>query len=265
MTEKVGPGITGLVLTCNGQRLIDQCLTSLSFCDELLVVDSGSQDQTLEIATGHNIRIVPHAWEGFIGQHKFAQTLVQTPWVVTIDQDEYLSAELQKNILKALANPGDTQGFYCPRRSFYFDRFMRHSGWYPDYLLRVFRKDSVIVGGRPPHEEFTVPGPTAKLSGEIIHHPYVDLAEHLTKLNRYTTTAAEDLYAKGKKSSLALALGHAMAKFIKQYVVRRGFLDGRAGLLLASQAFFYTLNKYMKLLELHLENQKDGRIKTSDH
>ncbi|MFP4070645.1 MAG: glycosyltransferase family 2 protein [Desulfovibrionales bacterium] len=249
---------TALVLTFNGERLLARTLQSLSVCDQLLVVDSGSTDQTLEIARSFGARILHRDWTGFIDQHRFGLDQVDTEWVVTLDQDEYLSPELQGSVADALASPGDVQGFYCSRRSFYFDRFIRHSGWYPDYLLRVFCKEHVVLGGTPPHEEYSTPGPTRRLSGDIIHHPYRDLAEHLAKINAYTQTAAEALHARGKRSGFATALGHGVAKFLKQYVLKAGFLDGRAGLLLALHAFFYSLHKYVRVVEIETQKQTHG-------
>jgi glycosyltransferase involved in cell wall biosynthesis len=244
------PTITGLVLTFNGERLLGRTLAGLSFCDRILIVDSGSTDRTLEIASTHGAEVVHHDWEGFIGQHRYAQSLIDTEWVITLDQDEHLSDELRESVLSALQDPGQAQGFLCPRRSYYFDRFIRHSGWYPDLLLRVFRHDKAVVGGSPPHEEYTVPGRTRRLSGDIVHYPYRDLAEHLAKINLYTQTAAEALHARGRQSSLTLALAHAAAKFLKQYVLKLGFLDGRAGLLLAVHGFLYSLHKYARVVEI---------------
>eukprot|EP00828_Plagiopyla_frontata_P037800 TRINITY_DN4961_c0_g2_i1.p2 TRINITY_DN4961_c0_g2~~TRINITY_DN4961_c0_g2_i1.p2 ORF type:complete len:195 (+),score=51.60 TRINITY_DN4961_c0_g2_i1:277-861(+) len=159
--------ITGLILTFNGQRLLERTLESLDFCDDILVVDSGSTDATLDIAKRFNARILHRAWEGTIPQFKYAFKHVATPWVITLDQDEYLSPELKKAIVDGLESPGTACGYYLRRRSFYFDRFLKHSGWYPDYLLRVFRMDGFELRGILPHEEFHPTGPAPRLS--LIH------------------------------------------------------------------------------------------------
>jgi hypothetical protein len=147
-------------------------------------------------------------------------------------------------------------GFYCPRRSFYFDRFILHSGWYPDYLLRVFRKDAIEVRGVLPHEELCPTGSTGRLAGDIVHHPYADLFEHSAKINAYTRTASAELHRAGKRSSLARALGHGAGKFLKQYLVKKGFLDGRAGFVLALHGAWYSFQKYLRLAELDLKEHK---------
>lgn len=242
--------VTGVILTYNGQKWLAKTLASLDFCDEILVVDSGSTDETLAIAENAGARILHRDWEGTIPQFRFAFTQVATPWIVTLDQDEFLSPELAASVRAALDAPGDAAGFFCPRRSWYLDRYIRHGGWYPDLLLRVFRLDGVELRGTLPHEEFHPAGPTRTLSGDIVHHPYEDLAEHLDKINAYTSTAARELAARGRSAGVATALGHAAGKFLKQYLLKQGFRDGRAGLVLAVHSFIYAFQKYAKLMEL---------------
>lgn len=248
--------ITGLVLTYNGERLLDECLQSLSFCDEILLIDSGSTDSTLEIARKRNARIVHNNWNGAIEQHKFALTQITTPWVVTIDQDETISPELQKSIIEKLRNPDDVDGYYCPRRSWYLNRFIMHSGWYPDKLFRIYKRDGITIGGIRPHEELRPKNKAKEVSGDIIHYPYENFFQHLDKINCYTQDAAEDLYSRGKRSSLASALGHGFGKFFKQYILKAGLLDGRAGFIVALHGFFYTFQKYIRLVELEMKDKK---------
>lgn len=240
---------TGIVLTFNGERHLAACLESLDFCDELLVVDSGSDDQSLEIARQAGATILHRDWEGTIPQFRFAFTHVKTPWIVTIDQDEILSAELRDNIIKALENPAGNAGFWCPRKSWYLDRFIMHCGWYPDRLLRLFRLDSVEIRGTLPHEEFHPTGKTGTLDGDIIHYPYENLAEHLDKINRYTSDAAKAYAAKGKKASVGKAFAHAVGKFLKTYLLKQGWRDGRAGFVIAVHSFVYAFHKYLKIME----------------
>ncbi len=247
--------ITGLVLTYNGERLLDKSLESLSFCSEILVIDSGSTDSTLEIARKHNARIVHNDWNGAIEQHKFAQTLIKTPWVLTIDQDEIVSEELRKSILEKLDNPDEVDGYMCSRKSWYMDRFIMHSGWYPDFLFRVYKPSGITISGIRPHEELRPRTKAGELKGEIIHYPYGDLFHHLHKVNIYTRDAANDLYSRGKRSSVTSALRHAVGKFIKQYVLQQGFRDGRAGFVIAVHGFFYTFQKYIRLVELELKDK----------
>ncbi len=253
--------VTGLVLTFNGERVLEQTLASLAFCDEILVVDSGSTDRTLAIAEAAGARILTRAWEGPGPQFAFAFEQVRTNWVVSLDHDEYCTPELQEEIQGVLANPADMAGWYCPRRSFYFDRFLAHSGWYPDYLLRVFRLECMELKISMPHYSFHPQGPTGKLQGDIVHYPYSGLAEHLEKINSYTQSAAEDKFARGERAGLGKALGHGLARFFKIYVLKRGFLDGRAGLILALNGFFYVFHKYIRVAELGKEEKKKGSVK----
>ena len=241
--------ITGLVCTYNGERLLKETLASLDFCDHILVVDSGSTDRTIACAKEAGATVIHHPFEGMIAQLQFGFTQISTPWVITLDQDEYLSPELKNTVQKALENPGDIAGFFLPRRSFYYDRFIMHSGWYPDYLLRLFRGDAVEVTGILPHEEIRPTGKTEKLAGDIIHYPYRNLSEHLAKINSYTQTAAGELTRRGVSGSLSKALSHGLGKFLKHYVFKKGFLDGTAGFILALHAFLYGFHKYIRITE----------------
>ncbi len=241
---------TGLVLTLNGAKHLDQCLRSLDFCSELLVVDSGSTDATTDIARARGARVLVNPWPGPKAQFEFAFKHISTTWVVSLDQDEILSDELRASVMSSLDDPGPYSAFLCPRASFYFDRFLRHSGWYPDLLPRVFKLADTGVHVSGPHYGFETKGKTRRLSGDIIHYPYENLRQHVDKINYYTQIAAEEMHAAGKHAGVAKALGHGLARFLKIYVLRRGFLDGKAGLVLAVNSFFYAFHKYIRLVEL---------------
>ncbi|MFW5489195.1 MAG: glycosyltransferase family 2 protein [Desulfovibrio sp.] len=250
--------ITGLILTFNGERLLERTLESLDFCDEILVVDSGSTDRTLDIARSFNAKILHRDWEGTIPQFKFAFKHVETPWVITLDQDEYLSSDLKEAVIDKLASPGDACGFHLRRRSFYFDRFLKHSGWYPDYLLRIFRMDGFELRGILPHEEFHPTGPAPKIPYDIIHYPYVDLSDQLAKISSYTKATAIHLHAQGKRGGLMQGISRAMGRFIKRYFFKLGILDGKAGFILAICDMMYVFQKYLLVAEMH-EQQKHKR------
>jgi len=243
------PTVTGLVLTLNGEKYLDQCLKSLDFCDELLVVDSGSGDATADIAAARGARVLVNPWPGPRKQFEFAFSHITTPWVVSLDQDEILSDELRAAIIRSLQDPGDMSAFYCPRTSFYFDRFLRHSGWYPDLLPRVFKLSDTKVHVSGPHYGFETQGKTTNLRGDIIHYPYENLKQHVDKINYYTQIAADEMFNNGKKASVLSAFGHGLARFFKIFVLRCGFLDGKAGFVLAVNSFFYAFQKYIRLVE----------------
>lgn len=242
---------TGLVLTFNGERWLADCLRSLEFCDRLLVVDSESMDRTRQIAEAAGAEVVVRPWPGPADQFRYALGLIDTDWVVSLDQDEMLSPELGQAIREVLAEDDGSGpvGWYCSRRSFYFDRFLKHCGWYPDHLLRFFRAGKMEVKTSGPHYSFHPLGPTGRLAGDIVHYPYAGLREHMDKINYYTQVAADEMRQQGKTSGLAAALGHGLGRFAKVYLVRGGFLDGRAGLILALHAFFYGFHKYIRVAE----------------
>jgi glycosyltransferase involved in cell wall biosynthesis len=253
------PGITGLVLTRDGQRLIGKCLASLSFCDTLLVVDSGSTDLTLEIAESFNAEIVLHAWEGFDRQFTFAHERIRTRWFFILDQDEICPPALGAKIAAAIAEadaladtPADTPtAFSVGRKSWYFDRFMRHGGWYPDHILRVFRTGFVDFF-QDAHIHYRPRGSHQHISGkgcEIVHYPYTGFDHQLAKLNTYARQGAEYLRAQGKGGGILLGMAHGFGRFCRIYFLKRGFLDGRAGFLAAAHGAFYAFLKYVRVLD----------------
>lgn len=264
-------GVSGLVLTKDGERWLERCLRSLDFCDQVLVVDSESTDRTREIAVDLGATVLVRPWQGPLPQFRYALEQVPTDWVVSLDQDEWLSPELDEAVRALFREPRPMEslesresletlaGFWCSRRSFYFDRYLSHSGWYPDRLLRVFHKGRMELHASGPHYSFRPQGPTGRLQGDIMHHPYAGLHEHVAKINYYTQEAAQSLHEAGRKSDLLVALGHGLARFAKIYLLRRGFLDGRAGLVLAIHGFFYAFHKYLRVAELELEEERGAK------
>jgi len=241
--------VTGLVLTLNGERLLEKCLKSLDFCDELLVVDSESSDRTCEIAEKCGARVIVNPWPGPVDQFKLALSEVKTTWVVSLDQDEFLTDELRDSIENKLTKKEQVAGYYVPRSSFYFNRFMKHSGWYPDYLFRVFRTEKMEVTASGAHYHFKPRGETLKLTGDILHYPYDSFEQHMEKINYYAEEGAKSLREKGRKGGLLIALLHAKMRFIKLYLLKLGFLDGKAGFYNAMAGFYYTFQKYIRVEE----------------
>ena len=247
------PGITGLVLTYNGERLLRRCLDSLVFCDQLLVVDSFSSDATVEIARSmggpERVRVLQRAWEGPGAQFAFALPQVETEWVVSLDQDEICSIRLREAVLRAVAEPGAPDGWFVPRRSWYYDRFMRYSGWYPDRLLRCFRSGRMEVRVSGAHYSFHPLGDTGSLDGDILHYPYSNFRQHLEKINDYAQKGADDLEAKNRAGGVCLGILHGLGRFARIYLLKRGFLDGRAGFINAVHGAFYAFLKYARVRE----------------
>lgn len=258
-SSSLRPGITGVVLTSEGgERLARRCFGSLAFCDALLVVDSGSTDATMSIAREHGATVVRRAWEGFAPQFAFAQGLVETRWFFVLDQDEICPPALATAITGAVAGadrvegaPGAPVAFSVGRTSWYFDRFMRHGGWYPDHILRVFRTGRVEFY-QDAHIHYRALGPTAHAGApgaEIVHYPYTGFFHQLAKLNTYAQQGADHLRATNRKGGIRKGLGHGFWRFFRIYVLKRGFLDGKAGFLAASHGAIYAFLKYTRALD----------------
>ncbi len=253
------PFITGLVLTYNGERLLAECLDSLAFCDRVIVVDSFSTDATEAIAREAGAVFIAHTWEGPAAQFRFALGLFDgnypTDWVISLDQDEQCTPELRDAFLEAVRaaeddpSSGDLAGFYVPRCSWYYNRFLLHSGWYPDALLRCFRRGKMRVEVSGAHYSFHPLGKTRRLSGDIVHYPYASFREHLDKINSYAQQGAAELEARGVHGGIAKGLTHGLGRFLRLYVLKRGFLDGRAGFINAVHGAFYAFLKYVRIGE----------------
>lgn len=251
------PTITGVVLTRDGERLIEKCLASLNFCDAILVIDSGSTDTTMEIARQFGATVIENPWPGFAAQFTFAAEKVATGWLFILDQDECCSPELGQAIRTHVANAtvNAAKGKKAPvafstaRRSWYFDRFMQHGGWSPDHILRVF-KTGCVTFSQDAHIHYHPKGDSTHIAaGEIIHYPYTGFDHQLAKLNVYANQGAEALRAAGKKGGILRGIGHAAARFFRIYILKAGFLDGKAGFLAAAHGSFYAFLKYVRVLD----------------
>ena len=250
MTAAGRPTITGLVLTYNGERLLERCLESLSFCDAVIVVDSFSRDGTEVIARRCGASFVQHPWTGALPQFEYALGLVETDWVISLDQDEICSDALRESVLATLPEaPSAVCGYYPPRRSWYYDRFLRHSGWYPDRLLRIFRNGGVHFTQNGAHEHIDPNGETLNIEGDILHYPYKNFCEHLEKINSYAQQGADDLARRGKQGGIVPGLLHGFGRFLRIYLFKKGFLDGRAGFINAAHGAFYAFLKYVRVDE----------------
>ena len=239
------PLLSAIVITRNEAANIGECLDSLAFCDERIVVDCGSTDGTVEIARGKGARVEFHEWRGFGAQKSYALSLATGTWVLSIDADERVTPELAAAIKAAIAT-GDADAWEFPRLSSFCGRQMRHSGWYPDYVLRLFRRgkarfDDVIV-----HERVICAGVVKRLQPPLIHHPVARLEDALSRMDRYSTASAEAIVAKGRKVSFMTGIGHGLYSFLRTYFLRAGFLDGAEGFLLAVANAEGSYYRYMK-------------------
>jgi glycosyltransferase involved in cell wall biosynthesis len=239
------PRLSAIVITKNEAAKIEACLDSLSFCDERIVVDSGSSDATVALAEAKGARVVSHDWKGFGPQKNFALSLAAGDWVLSLDADEQVSPELAKQIADAIA-AGAADGYEMPRLSTFCGRPMRHSGWYPDYVLRLFRRGRARFSDDPVHERVVCAGPVRRLSAPLIHHPVERLEDALSRMDRYSTAGADMVLASGRRVSFMTGILRGWWAFVRTYILRLGFLDGREGFLLAVANAEGTYYRYMK-------------------
>ncbi len=236
------------IITLNEEDRLPSCLGSLSFADEIVVVDSGSTDGTLEIARNAGCRVFEEPWKGFGRQKQSAVDKCINDWVLVIDADERIPEDTAKAIIEVLENPR-ADGYSFPRKNFFNDKWMRHGGWWPDRIVRLFKKTYGRVSDEIVHEGVAVSGSVTDIDSPIHHRPIRNLHDMLRKVNSYSTLGAERLYARGRRASVTLALIKGAAAFFKGYILRAGFLDGAEGFIIAFSHSITTSFKYLKLWE----------------
>lgn len=239
-----------ILITKNEAHHIADCLASVAFADEIIVVDSGSTDRTCEIARTFGAKVhQTDDWPGFGPQKNRALDLATSQWVLSIDADERVTPELAQAIQKAIANPV-FDAYRMARLSNFCGRWIKHSGWWPDYVVRLFRNGKARFTAAAVHEKVVANGETGTLDGHFLHYPYADLEAMIAKVNRYSSDAARMMHAKGKTTNVFAVAGHAFWTFIRIYILRRGFLDGKEGFILAVTAAAGSFFRYSKLLYL---------------
>jgi glycosyltransferase involved in cell wall biosynthesis len=239
------PRLSAIIITKNEADNIGACLDSVSFCDERIVVDSGSEDETAAIARAKGAQVVLNPWSGFGAQKNHALSLATGDWVLSIDADERVTEALARAIQNAMAE-GRADAYEMPRLSRFLGREMRHSGWYPDYVLRLFRRGSAHFSKDLVHERVICDGPIARLDEPLLHHPVRRVEDALARMDRYSTAGAEMLVSSGRRVSFASGIVHGAWTFVRTYLLRAGFLDGREGFLLAVANAEGTYYRYMK-------------------
>ena len=245
-----------ILITKNEEANLKDCLESVSFADEIIVVDSQSSDKTQEIARSFGAKLeITSDWPGFGPQKNRALNLATQDWVLSIDADERVTPELKQEILATMASANAADCYAIPRSSWYCGRFMKHSGWYPDYVDRLFKRGSAKFSDHLVHERLLPTGSSGKLKNHFLHYSYRDFSQVLKKVDVYSSAAAQQAYKQGKKGGLGEALIHGFWAFFRTYVLRRGFLDGKHGLALAISNAATSYYKYLKLWQLH--NKKD--------
>jgi glycosyltransferase involved in cell wall biosynthesis len=236
-----------IIITKNEAANIRACLESVAWANEIIVVDSGSTDETVAICKELGAQVQVHAdWTGFGPQKNRALNCASKEWVFSIDADERVTPELRAEIEQAML-AGKADGYYCPRLSQFCGQFVHHSGWYPDYVLRLFRRGTGKFSESLVHESVLLEGGTARMKNPLLHYSYLTADDVERKVEQYSTAAAKQMFQSGKRSSLVGAMLRGGWAFVRTYLLRLGVLDGRAGLNIARMNARTTYLKYRKL------------------
>lgn len=248
--------ISAVIICFNEEDRIGSCLQSVAWCDETVVVDSFSTDGTLKICSRYTDRIIQRRWTGYGNQMAFAVAQARQPWVLLLEADERVTPELQEEIRKSLVTYGDrTAGFALPRLVTYLGRKWRRGGWYPDYKIKLFRPHLAFFRGDEPHPKVLVHGQVRRLENPLRHHTYRDITDHVDRINRYSTIASQVMNRQGRRWRRIHAILRPAGRFLRFYVLKRGFLEGFPGFFVAATAAYYVFLKYAKLWEIELREQ----------
>jgi len=263
-----GPGIeresvSAFVITFNEEAHIKDCLESVSFCDEVIVVDSFSKDRTVEIAEGMGARVIQREWPGYRAQKAFGLAQCSHKWVVNLDADERVDLTLKGEILEILSGRDRDQagepivGYELNRVVYHLGRWWRNGGWYPEYRLRFFLKEAVEWGGRDPHEKPVTGGRVEKLDGELHHFSYSGLADQFKRLLNFAEVSASESFRIGKRSGVWDLLLRPLLRTFKFYFLKKGYREGLAGIVVALAEGVYTFMKYALLWEMNRSRPED--------
>ena len=242
--------ISAVIITLNEEPRIAAALESVRFCDEVVVLDAGSTDRTQEIAAAAGARVETRPWDGFTAQRNHAASLARHDWVLAVDADERVTPALRAEIESMRTAGFAHAGYRIPRVAFYLGRWIRGTDWYPDAQLRLYDRRRGRWTGGLVHESVRVDGPVGRLRSHLEHYTYEDVADHLATIDRYTTLWARQAHGDGKRAGALDGCVASTWAFIRNYVVRRGFLLGEAGLTVSTLNAYYTYVKMAKLREL---------------
>ena len=220
----------------------------MNFVSEIVVIDSGSTDKTLSILKKYkNVKTYYHKFENYASQKNYALSKCKHDWILSLDADEEVSAELKNEILNLPA--GTTMGYFIPRMTRYLGKWIKHSGWYPNYQMRFFNRKHGKFSGMYVHETVDIDGEIKYLKSPLLHYSYKNISSHIQSINKYTDLVAQEKVEKGKCSSIILSILEGLWKFFQMYIFRLGFIDGKPGLVIAILGGFYNFLKYIKLYE----------------
>lgn len=251
------PNLSAVVITQDEESNIKRCLQSLQMADEIIVIDSGSTDRTVEISESMGARVYPKQWTGYGPAKKEGVSKASGKWIISLDADELLSPELAKEISGTVLLETENSGYYIKRKTNFLGRWIYHCGWYPDYVLRLFKKANGDFNDSVVHEKVVLNGKAGYLKGEILHYSYKNVEQYFKKFNNYTTMGAEQAYKSGKKAGWYHIAFKPPVAFIKHYIMKRGFLDGLEGFIISVLSAIAVMVKYSKLKEI-IKRGKSG-------
>ena len=248
--------VSVVIIAKNEADNIEGALESVRWVEDVVVVDSGSSDKTIEIAKRYTDRVTTRTWEGYGAQKNYATGLAAHDWVLSLDADERVSPALVDEIQGLMRSAPPMQGYRIPRTTRYLGRWIRSTDWYPDCQLRLYDRRVARWNDRSVHESVRIDGQVGMLRSELYHYSYREVAEHLARMNRYTTLSATQMMTDGQRASWVDLLGHPPLVFLRNYVWRRGFQDGLPGLIVSLMNSYYVFCKYAKLWERQTESER---------
>jgi len=250
------PKLSVTIITLDEAEHIAAAIASARWADEIVVVDSGSADGTADIARGEGARVLMRAWTGYVDQKNFAAGAAANDWIFSLDADERIPQALGDEIRTVMASDPPVHGYRMPRVTYHLGRWIRTTDFYPDYQTRLYDRRFARWRGRYVHESVAVDGPSGRLTHDLEHYSFSDLRDQVKRVNRYTSLAALQMYEAGRRTGPMEMLVHPPAAFLRNYVLRRGFLDGTAGLTISMMNAWSVALKFMKLWELQQTTPK---------
>lgn len=242
--------ISVVIVTRDEERNIEDALKSVADAKEIIIVDSFSTDRTVELCKQYTDKVFQHEWQGFARQKQTAVDYAEGPWVLILDADERVTPDLKSEIIQNIEH-SNYVGYYLPRENYFIGKWIKHSGWWPDNTLRLFKKDKGRLESREVHEKVVVEGNVGYLKYPLKHYTYRRISDFVERMERYSTLAAIEIRKNSGRSGLFSLTAKPLATFIKMFILRLGFLDGTRGLLLAILYSYYTFLKYAKTWEKH--------------
>jgi (heptosyl)LPS beta-1,4-glucosyltransferase len=261
------PKVSVTVITLDEARNLAAALESVAWADEIVVVDSGSTDDTVAIASRFTDHVVVREWPGYVAQKNHAASIASHDWIFSLDADERVTPALAAEIRDVMSGEPTNAAYQVPRVTWHLGRWIRSTDWYPDHQVRLYDRRRARWTGQYVHEALEVlpaGGPVATLHGELQHFPFRDIADHLDTINKYTTYSAKQMYESGRRAGLPQIIGHPPLAFLRNYIAKGGIRDGGPGLVISAMNAYYVYLKFAKLWELSRVQGSGFRVQDSE-